>query len=229
MIDPTVGDRIVVRYRLDRADVPADWRAEPNPTVAGGGPSQSDVTGVLQMSDEQYLKVDRDGEVVAINRDAITSIRLLSRHVVRNSEIRDVERALCAGCDATHREEIDGWIVSAGGSSPRGRSAVPVEFNAPSAAVAEIIDWYDDLDLPALALLPDRIVRPGRVAVDDAQPMEVLVASAAVPVEGLTPIEVGEGMWAVDVEASNEALRAAARRAGYALHHTAVVGELIEP
>ena len=218
MIDPTVGDRIVVRYRLGRADAPAS-----------GGPSQSDVTGVLLIADEQHLKVDRDGEVVVIGRDAITSIRLLSRHVVRNSEIRDVERALCAGCDATHREEIDGWIVSAGGSTPRGQSAVPVEFNAPSAAVPEIIDWYDDLDLPALALLPDRLVRPGRVTVDAAQAMEVLVAEAPADVDGLTPIEVGEGLWAVDVEATDEALRAAARRAGYALHHTVVVGELVEP
>ncbi|MCF8588633.1 GNAT family N-acetyltransferase, cg3035/Rv0428c family [Gordonia liuliyuniae] len=228
MIDPTVGDRIVVRYRLDQSGAPSDWRAAPNPTLPTG-PSQSDVTGVLALSDEQSLKVDRDGEVVSIPRAAITSIRLLSRRVVRNSEIRDVERALCAGCDATHRSEIDGWLVSAGGSTLRGRSAVPVEFNAPSAAVAQILDWYADLDEPALALLPDRLVRPGRIAVDDAQALEVLVGAAPAPPVGLAPVRVGDALWAVDVDAADEKARAAARAAGYELHHTVTVGELVEP
>lgn len=229
MIDPTIGDRIVVRYRLDEDGAPADWRAEPNPTLPSG-PSQSDVTGVLLMSDERYLNLDRGGAVVAVPRVAITSIRLLSRRVVRNSEIRDVERALCTRCDATHRTEIDGWIVSAGGSTLRGRVAVPVEFNAPPAAVPEIIAWYVGLGLPALALLPDRLLRPDQVTIADAHAMEVLVTeSAGGQLDGLTPTAVDDTLWAVDVDADDDGVRLAARRAGYELHHTANVGELVEP
>ncbi|WOC12679.1 GNAT family N-acetyltransferase, cg3035/Rv0428c family [Gordonia sp. MP11Mi] len=229
MIEPTVGDRVVVRYRLDRSDTPSDWRAAPNPELPSG-PSQSDVTGVLVTSaDEQSLTVDRDGEVISIPRTAITSIRLLSRRVVRNSVIRDVERALCAGSDATHRAEIDGWIVAAGGSTIRGRSAVPVEFNAPAAAVTEIVEWYAARNLPALALLPDRLVLPGRITVDDAQSLEVLVAPAPETVGGLVPVRVGDALWAIDVDAADETVRAAARAAGYELHHTVTVGGLAEP
>ncbi|GAA4641130.1 GNAT family N-acetyltransferase, cg3035/Rv0428c family [Gordonia humi] len=225
MIDPTVGDRIVVRYRLDHAAAPADWRAESNPALSGG-PSQSDVTGVLKTSDEKSLLIDRDGVEVAIPRTAITSIRLLSREVVRNSEIRDVERALCDAADATEREEIDGWIVLSGGSTLRGRSAIPVEFNAPSAAVDEICAWYDDLDEVPMALLPDRLTRPGRVPITDVRDLEVLVADRPIDVAGLAPARVDDGLWAVDVDADDSALRAAARDAGYRLHHTAQVGEL---
>lgn len=227
MIDPTVGDRIVIRYRLDYAGAPSDWRAAPNP-ASSTGPSQSDVTGLLVESDTRAVRVDRDGEVVAIPRGAITSIRLLSRRVVRNSEIRDVERALCAGCDATDRTEIDGWSVCAGGSTPRGRGAVPVEFNAPSAAVAEILGWYADLDEAPLALIPDRLVRPGRVTVDDAHEWEVLVADSPAVVDSASAIQVSDDLWAIEIPADDAHARTAARAAGYELHHTVTVGELVD-
>ena len=213
MSELRVGDRVVVRYRLG-ADAPADWRSAPNPApVDPASPSMSDVTGVLLSVDDGDLRIDRDGTVVEVPAAAVVSARTLSRRVVRNSEIRDVERALCAAAPALERAEIAGWIVQAaahrdGSDALRANAAVPVEFGAGAGAVDEIRDWYADRDLPALAVLPDRLVRPGAIPVSAAESrLEVLVTDTP----GLP------GVLEVDADAP-EAV--AARADGYELHHT---------
>ncbi|GEE01373.1 hypothetical protein nbrc107696_18190 [Gordonia spumicola] len=219
--DPVIGDRVVVRYRLSDA-APADWREVPNPVVAHG-PSLSDVTGVLVSSDDAALVVLRDGRETVIPRSAVSSMRTLSRTVVRNSQIRDVERALCAAAGGEHAA-IDGWLLRAGGSGLRGNLAVPVDFGASSASLPTVRAWFDDRGLPARALLPDRLVRAGSIpVVDDGDAVEVLVCDHRPPVDA---VELADGRWAVTVPADDPRAREAARRSGLTLHHTGRVHTL---
>ncbi len=213
--DLVVGDRVVVRYRLAR-DAPADWRNAPNPTLAHS-PTLSDVTGVLVAADADRFVVRRDDVEHTIPRTAITAVRTLSRRVVRNSEIRDVERALCTAAGGDHAE-IDGWLLHAGGVGLRGDLAVPVGFTASSAALPDIRSWYADRDLHPRALLPDRLVRTGSIPVLDAGlDVEVLVADVTPSVDA---VEFSPGRWATTLTTDDRTARDAARRAGLALHHT---------
>ncbi len=177
----------------------------------------SDVTGLLVSSDAAGLVVSRDDVELTIPRSAVVSVRTLSRTVVRNSQIRDLERALCAAAGGEHAQ-IDGWLLQAGGAGLRGNLAVPVEFAASSAALPEVRAWFAARGLPARGLLPDRLVRPGAVPVADAgHPIEVLVGdhTPAVPAVEFVP-----GRWAATVPVDEIEARAAARHAGLALHHT---------
>lgn len=219
--DPVVGDRVVVRYRLSH-DAPADWRDSPNPTLPHG-PSLSDVTGVLVAAEADRFVVRRDDGEHVIPRAAITAVRTLSRTVVRNSEIRDVERALCAAAGGDHTE-IGGWLLHAGGAGLRGDLAVPVGFTASSAALPDVRSWYADRGLPLRALLPDRLVRSGSIPVLDAGlDVEVLIADATPTIDA---VEFAPGRWATTLAADDRTAREAARRAGLVLHHTGRVHSL---
>ncbi|WP_143965824.1 GNAT family N-acetyltransferase, cg3035/Rv0428c family [Gordonia zhaorongruii] len=229
--DPVAGDRVVVRYRLTPSS-PADWRDAPNPPLPHS-PTLSDITGVLVSADAAGLRIDRDGTIETVPNDAVVSLRTLSRRVVRNSQIRDLERALCTAADASERAEIDGWIVQASGATDadvRARAAVPIEFTASAAAVSRIREWYSARDAISYAILPDRLVRPGSIPYADAgYAIEVLVADTAEPgtlPDDLPEVAVGPGRWAVQVRADDDVSRTRARDAGYALHHTGRVVRL---
>ncbi|QRY62796.1 GCN5 family acetyltransferase [Gordonia sp. PDNC005] len=214
--DPVVGDRVVVRYRLTH-ETPADWRDSPNPALPHS-PTLSDVTGVLVAADADRFVVRRDDVEHTIPRAAITAVRTLSRRVVRNSEIRDVERALCAAAGGDHIE-IDGWSLQAGGVGLRGDLAVPVGVTASSVALPEVRSWYADRGRQPRALLPDRLVRSGSIPVVDAGfDVEVLVADMAPTVDA---IEFAPDRWATTLATGDRTAREAARRAGLVLHHTA--------
>ncbi|MFT4086355.1 MAG: GCN5 family acetyltransferase [Gordonia sp. (in: high G+C Gram-positive bacteria)] len=223
---PAVGDRIVVRYRLG-AGGPDDWRAAPNPTLTDG-PSLSDITGVLLSMDDQTLVVERDGRPHDVPRSAITSIRQLSRRVVRNSQIRDVERVLSQAWGPT--ETLDGWVLTGrtGPAVPRAASATPLEFGADGRAVDAVRAWYTARDLPPVALLPDRLTTGGAFPAPNGPAYEVLTADT--PTAGTAELRVradddavtlvlGE-LNAVEVRADDEPARAWWRLAGFDLHHT---------
>ncbi|MDR2280078.1 MAG: GCN5 family acetyltransferase [Gordonia sp. (in: high G+C Gram-positive bacteria)] len=219
--DPVVGDRVVVRYRLAH-DAPADWRETPNPALPHS-PTLSDVTGVLVAADADRFVVQRDGVEHTIPRAAITAVRTLSRTVVRNSQIREVERALCAAAGG-ERAEIDGWSVQAGGVGLRGGLAVPIGFTASSAALPDVRSWYAERGLRPRALLPDRLVRSGSIPVLDAgSDVEVLVGDSTPTVDA---VEFAPSRWATTLSTDDRTAREAARRAGLVLHHTGRVHSL---
>ncbi|AZG46212.1 N-acetylglutamate synthase, CG3035 family [Gordonia insulae] len=155
---PFVGDRIVVRYRLGSA-TPADWRGDPAAAL-------SDVTGVLR-DDGDPLVVERDGARESIPRSAVTSIRLLSRVTVRNSEIRAVEAAAAAAWPGVESAMVSGWLLRAGGGfTRRANSAVPLEFGADTdgTAIAAMRGWYAARGLPTMIALPERLIPAGHIS-----------------------------------------------------------------
>ncbi|MCF3941289.1 N-acetyltransferase [Gordonia sp. Z-3] len=153
---PFVGDRVVIRYRLGDA-TPADWRG-------GSGAALSDVTGVL-LDDGDPLVIDRDGPQ-PIPRTAVTSIRVLSRMTVRNSQIRSLEAAAAAAWPGTESAMLDGWLLRAGGGfTRRANSAVPLEFGAgtDAATMSALRGWYAERNLPTVVAIPERLLPAGQV------------------------------------------------------------------
>lgn len=154
---PFVGDRIVVRYHLGDA-TPDDWRGDPAAAL-------SDVTGVLR-DDGDPLVLERDGAAESIPRSAVTSVRLLSRFTVRNSEIRSAEVAAAAAWPGVESAMVSGWLLRAGrGFTRRANSAVPIEFGAGTDAttLTAIREWYAARGLSALVVVADRLIPAGQI------------------------------------------------------------------
>ncbi|WP_440712823.1 GNAT family N-acetyltransferase, cg3035/Rv0428c family [Gordonia sp. FQ] len=210
-MDPLAGDRIVVRYRLGEGG-PGDWRPAPNPALERS-PSLSDLTGILVDETADALLVERDGTVERLPRAAITSIRQLSRRVVRNSAIRDVERVLTEAAPAAERDEFDGWTVSADPESTalRANTAVPLGREARAADVGRVRDWYTRRGLSARVVVPERLLRTAEIAPRPGTEYEVLVDDAGA---------------AVEVPGDDRDARRSWRARGYGLHHTFQVLEL---
>ena len=218
---PAVGDRVVVRYRLG-ADAPADWRASPNPPT-DRSPSLSDITGLLRERTGEAIVVERDGVRHRIRTDAITSVRLLSRRVVRNSEIRGVERALMRAAPAAEQTETDGWLVNGAGDSLRSGAAAPVGFGSTAAGLPAALRWLDGRGLPRRVIVADRLMRVASLgaAIASSADYEVLVGPEPT---GPTPpgdwAPIADGVVAVTVAASDDSARAAWRALDFELHHT---------
>ena len=159
-MDPVIGDRVVVRYRLGPATV--------------GTPSLSDVTGVLTQHDDRALIVD--GKTIPL--DAVTSIKQLSRHVVRNSDIRKVQARLHDAVAAAQRAEIDGWTLTAspGTDDVRANAAIPTRFGANTSALPSIADWYSGHGANGHLIVPERLQR--ETGVSGGTEWEVLIDSA---------------------------------------------------
>jgi ribosomal protein S18 acetylase RimI-like enzyme len=177
--EPFVGDRVVVRYRLG-ADTPADWRDTPNP-AASAGPTLSDVTGIVVAGpdDGELIRLDRDGTVVNIPLTAVTSVRVLSRRTVRNSEIRAIEYAAAHGWPGVESTWIDGWLVRAGhGYTRRANCAVPIDVDARAdgPTLTAIAAWYRERSLPPQLAWPDRLLPAAHLPGPLEQPVQVLTA-----------------------------------------------------
>lgn len=233
---PAIGDRVVVRYRLG-GDAPADWRQTPNPPAAAG-PTQSDITGILRERTDDALVIERDDQRHRLALSAISSIRLLSRRVVRNSEIREVERALMLAAAAGERAELDGWLVNAaappGATGPadlRSGAAAPIDFGSTAAGLPAALAWLADRALPARVVVADRLLRASALgaSIGTAEAFEVLVGPdpastiragemPSTPAGDCSPI--AEGVAAATVAAVDDAARTAWRSAGFELHHT---------
>lgn len=152
------GDRVVVRFAKGDG-APGDWRRDPTAT-------RSDVTGVLVSADDDTVVVDRGGETVTVPRELVLTIRVLPDRAVRASEIRAVETAAANGWPGLHRDEVDGWLLRAGGGySHRANSAVPLRFGtrADESTLSVIRRWYDDHELPSTIAVVDRLLAAGTV------------------------------------------------------------------
>lgn len=231
-MQPLVGDRVVVRYRLG-GDAPADWRPAPNPAVAG--PSQSDVTGVL-LDDGDPMILERDGEPVRLPRSAITSVRVLSAVTARNSEIREVLAALAAAEPAGESEIVAGWLCRTdvdGAAAP----ALPVQTGAGPAGLISVSDWYRRRGLVPVIAAVDRLlgrsapgVRPtgGEIAVLTAGPDHTDAATVAdLPV--VTATVRGRPMLIAAVPADDVEAGLRLRQASFGLHHWYLPGEIATP
>ncbi|WP_035719803.1 GNAT family N-acetyltransferase, cg3035/Rv0428c family [Gordonia shandongensis] len=233
---PAVGDRVVVRYRLGEG-APADWRSAPNPPLAGS-PTMSDITGVLREVSDSGLVVERDG-LHRIAREAVVTVRLLSRRVVRNSEIREVERALMAAAPAADRDVVDGWMVNGAGAALRSAVCSPIEFGSTAAGLPAALARLRDLGVPGRVWVADRLLRPSSLGIGGTvDTFEVLVGPAPdshAPVTDETDLRatvIAEGVAAVtvpitaDTAGGTDEARLAWRAAGFELHHT---GSLLTP
>jgi len=212
-MDPLIGDRIVVRYRLG-AGGPEDWRAAPNPPLAHQ-PTLSDVTGVLRGRRGEALVIEHDGAETAIPLAAVTSVRLLSAQVVRNAQIRTVQGELSTAVGGAEDARIGGWALWADpqARTPRGCAAIPLEQTARTADLAGVAQWYADRGLTGWAILPERIFRAGD-GPEGGSEFEALTA------EGRPPAEA-----AGDDTARRRELRAQ----GYRRHHGFRVVALAAP
>jgi N-acetylglutamate synthase len=88
-----VGTRVVVRYRLR----PAPRRAEGGPatgTPPGGGPSATDVLGILEGVESGIVRVRRgDGSVVEVAESAVVAAKPVPPRPVVRREVRALEAA----------------------------------------------------------------------------------------------------------------------------------------
>lgn len=156
-----VGSRVSLRYRLP------DGTAE----------SFTDVVGHLEALAPIVVVRTKSGERVAVSPADVMSVRELSHAPVRNSQIRDLERAAALAHPAAEQQWLAGWLLRAdtGNTDLRFNSAAPLEISAGLDALPGIIAWYAQrglepwLDLPE-RLLPVRLagVSPSRMLVDPA-------------------------------------------------------------
>ncbi|EGD55015.1 GNAT family N-acetyltransferase, cg3035/Rv0428c family [Gordonia neofelifaecis] len=217
---PALGDRVVIRYRLGD-DAPADWRSSPNPPTTGS-PTQSDITGILREQSDDAIVVERDGALHRLATSAISSVRLLSRRVVRNSEIREVERALMLAAPARERAESDGWLLNGAGDGLRSAAVAPVDFGATGAGLVGAREWLAARGLPTRVVVADRLLRTsalGATVVGSAD-LEVLVGPEPTTAAAGEWARIADGVAAVTVLADDDAARAAWRALSFELHHT---------
>lgn len=224
-MQPLAGDRVVIRYRLG-AGGPDDWRAAPNPALAHT-PSLSDLTGILRERTPEALIVEREGVEETVPIAAITSVRLLSRTVVRNSQIRAVERTLTEQTPAAERADLDGWSVSRDPDSAllRAGAAVPVGFGSSAAGLDRVRAWYAERGGGGWLIVPERLLRLADVTGGTAPGGGSTAGGGAAAGNGDTDGIEYEVLVAPDgrpaqVRGDDLAERRRLRAAGYGLHHT---------
>ncbi|MFW0789321.1 GNAT family N-acetyltransferase, cg3035/Rv0428c family [Gordonia sp. CPCC 205333] len=191
--DLYLGDRIVVRYRLD-------------------GRRLTDVTGLLRDAGDPLVIEGTGpkelGECISVSRREVTSVRLLSYMTVRNSEIRTVAESLARAATATFHLE-SGWLLRADAIAPLDNSALPVELGARADGVSliPISRWYADRGLPTILALPERLIPDVHLVGTRVGPVMHVLVKPDNPAE------------AVAVDATDRASGENLRASGYRLHH----------
>ncbi|GAB17596.1 hypothetical protein GOEFS_036_00350 [Gordonia effusa NBRC 100432] len=196
MTDPSVlylGDRIVVRYRVD------DRRL-------------TDVTGLVRDTNDPLIVEGTGpkerGEHISIRRTDVISVRLLSYATVRNSEIRAVAQKLARAVPA-HVDLHSGWLLRAEAAAPLDNSAVPVdvEARADGSSLSAISQWYTERGLPPILALPERLIPDAHLAGTPVGPLlHVLV-------------KPDDSSDAIVVDATDRPRGEDFRSSGYRLHH----------
>lgn len=145
---PDIGDRVVVRRR--------------------NGNHLSDIIGHVLSLHPLIVRPQKVGGLpssapaITIPDEDIQVVRRLSPRRIRNSDIRTLERIAAAAFPGTQHAWSSNhqWLLRAGhGITERSNSAAPL---GPSALydplpLEEILRFYDDAQLPAQILVPDRI------------------------------------------------------------------------
>ena len=198
--DPKIGDRVVVRRRINDAD--PHWTdvighvIGLNPLVVrpqsvGGMPSTSDG---IEIPDHQL-------EVV----------RILSPRTIRNSDIRAVEVATAKAFPGLVNEWAGGWLMRAGdGITERSNSASPLgpTTGFDPVPMDQIEEFYAAHRLPVRLHIPERIGKPAHRVVSaepDAWTLgpEILVMTRKL--EGLAPMALPGGLqFRVDEQPDDE-------------------------
>lgn len=149
---PTIGDRVVVRRRIEDAD--PHWTdlighvisLDPlvvRPQLVGGMPSSADG--------------------IEIPPHQLVVIKILSPRTIRNSDIRAVEVATAKAFPGLSNEWVGGWLMRAGdGITERSNSASPLGPSTGFAPVPldAIEEFYATHRLPVRLHIPERIGNP---------------------------------------------------------------------
>ena len=139
--EPTVGDRVVMRYRLP----------------PGSPPPMSDVIGEL-ISLEPPTVRGGHGQIVRVSAERVVALKKLAVRPIRTSEIRALEHAAADGWQPLEQEWVDGWLLRAADSfTGRANSAVPLDESADLSSLPAIRRWYSDRGQRPLLMLPDRM------------------------------------------------------------------------
>lgn len=166
---PTVGSRVVLRYRLP----------------PGYSHPMTDVIGTLDRLDDAVVAVTTErGEHIQVSRERVVALKSLAARPIRTSEIRALEEAASDGWPGLEQEWIDGWILKAGnGFTGRANSATPLHPDAGDRSLPEIAAWYADRGLLPRLLLPDRLgsVPPGWRSAQDVIVMAADVTDFVAP------------------------------------------------
>jgi GNAT superfamily N-acetyltransferase len=140
---PSVGTRVVVRYRL--------------PT--GSVPPLTDVIGHLVDAGPTLRVHTKRGDVVDIAISDVVTIKALAAAPVRTADIRNLEHAAALAWPGVEQEWIGGWLLRFGhGSTRRANSAVPLGVSVDISPSA-ITDWYATRGVAPLVAAPDRLFR----------------------------------------------------------------------
>ncbi len=180
---PTVGTRVVLRYRRE----------------LGAVPSQSDALGILEALTPQVRVRTADGAEVAVDPGRVVVLKSVPPRPVRTSSIRALETVLARARPAAHREWVAGWMATAGDAMPDvAVDALAVHGATPladpsmpegdyfhdllgSPTLAALHEWYSRRGLPLVLRLPDRMVRPPSAWETSG---EHTVLAAALPLAG---------------------------------------------
>ncbi|MBJ8339627.1 GNAT family N-acetyltransferase [Antrihabitans sp. YC3-6] len=165
--DPSVGSRVVLRYRLPE----------------GYSHPMTDVIGELLSLDPPTVRT-ANGETVRIAADRVVALKTLGPRPIRTSEIRNLEIAAADGWPGTEQEWVDGWLLRSGaGFTGRANSAAPLETSADTSSLGTIGKWYADRGLGVRLLLPDRLgtVPPGWQTWDEVHVLAADIANVPLP------------------------------------------------
>ncbi len=162
---PPIGSRVSIRYRLP----------------AGTTPPLTDVIGEVQALEPVIAVRTKSDGVVQVAPADVVAVRELSAVPVRASEIRALEHAAALAWPGTEQSWHNGWLLrAAGGYTSRANSAVPLDFSATLAAVADIIDWYAHRDLAPWLALPERLLSVRAEGIKRTRVMVTDVAAAEI-------------------------------------------------
>lgn len=198
----SVGSRVSLRYR-----------------IADG---LTDVVGHLEALSPVVVVRTKSGERVEISPSEVVSVRELSYAPVRNSQIRDLERAAALARPTAEQRWSAGWLLRADACDRdlRSNSAAPLDFSAGLEALTQIVDWYTQRGLPAWLDLPERLL-PVRSA--GVQPSRMLTCEQ-LPDDGRTDPAIGvtdAGLAYVRVADADQPAIARFESMGFRLHHRA--------
>lgn len=186
---PAIGDRVVVRRRIEGADV--HW---------------TDVIGHVTALDPLVVRPQSVGgmpstaEEIVIPDHQLEVVRILSPRTIRNSDIRAVEVATAKAFPGLSNEWVDGWLLRAGdGITERSNSASPLgpTTGFDPVPLDAIEEFYAAHQLPVRLHIPERIGKPAHKVIS-AEPEawhlgpEILVMTRELST--LDPFTLPEGL-----------------------------------
>lgn len=159
--EPAVGDRVVVRRRIEGANV-----------------HHTDVIGHVIGVDPLVVRPQSVGGLpstaaaITIPEQQLEVVKILSPRTIRNSDIRAVETATAKAFPGLAAQWTGGWLMRAGdGITERSNSASPLgpEVGFEAVPMSDIARFYARHELPVRLHIPERIGRPA-LRVIEAEP-----------------------------------------------------------